>query len=138
VPQHLAFLIDENLSPSLAEMAQERGFRAMHATWAELSGRKDHQVASYAAKSNMILVTNDLSDFRRIYKRKKLHPGIIFLGVVERDQMDREAQRHMFEQALDQAESDEPINEAIYVQLDEDEEENWVLTTTRYTLAKPQ
>jgi hypothetical protein len=42
----------------------------------------------------------------------------------------------LFEQALDEAETDEPINEAIYVQLDEDADENWILTTSRYQLAK--
>lgn len=136
MPQHLAFLIDENLSPSLAKIAQERGFTAVHATWAGVGGMKDHQVAAYAVKKDMILVTNDLSDFRKIYKRKKLHPGIIFLGVVSFDLMDRETQQAMFEQALDQAEADEPINEAIYVQMEEDIDENWVITTARYVLAK--
>ncbi len=84
----------------------------------------------------MILVTNDMSDFRRIYKRKKLHPGIVFLAVVEGDIMDREAQRYMFEAALDSVEEDEPINEAVHAQLDEDADDNWVLTVTRYSLPK--
>jgi len=108
----------------------------MHATWVKLGGAKDHRVAGHAAKNNMILVTNDLSDFRRIYKRKKFHPGIIFLGVVDSNLMDRNVQLVLFEQALDEAETDEPINEAIYVQLDEDADENWILTTSRYQLAK--
>lgn len=134
--EHLAFLIDENLSPSLAEMAQARGFRALHATWAGLSGAKDHRVAAYAAKHNMALVTNDLGDFRRIFKRRKLHPGTIFLGVMDSDLMDKDAQQLMFEAAMDSAEQDEPVNEAIYVELHEDADDNWVLTTTRYPLAK--
>jgi hypothetical protein len=81
-------------------------------------------------------VTNDLSDFRRIFKRRKLHPGAIFLAVPDSDLMDREAQQHMFEAALDSAEEDEPVNEAIQVQLDENDDGDWVLTTTCFPLAK--
>lgn len=134
--EHLAFLIDENLSPSLAEIAKARGFHAMHATWAGLGGSKDHQVASHAAKNSMVLVTNDLVDFRRILKRKKLHPGVIFLGVVDINMMDRDAQQVLFESALDSVTVDEPINEAVHVELSEDADGNWVVETSRYPLSK--
>lgn len=136
MPDHLAFLVDENLTPVLAEMAQERGFHAMHATWVKLGGRKDYEVASYAINNNMILVTNDMTDFRRIYRRRKLHPGIIFLAVMESDIMDRDAQASMFQAALASVEEDEPINEAVQVQLDENEDRDWVMTVTRSPLPK--
>jgi len=108
----------------------------LHAAWTGLSGKKDHQVAAYAVKNDLILVTNDLSDFRKIYKRKKLHPGIIFLAVADSDLMDRETQRHMFEAGLENAEESEPINEAVHVQLDENIDGDWELTVTRYPLVK--
>jgi predicted nuclease of predicted toxin-antitoxin system len=136
VLEHLAFLVDENLSPSLAQIARARGFHAMHATWAGLGGLKDHQVASHASKNNMILVTNDLVDFRKIMKRRKLHPGVIFLAVADRNVMDRDAQQFMFEAALDSVAKDEPINEAVHVELEKDADGNWLVTTARYTLAK--
>ena len=136
--EHLSFLIDENLTPDLAALAQGRGFYALHATWAGLSGKKDHQVAAYAAKKSMVLVTNDLSDFRKIYKRKKLHSGVVFLAVMDSDIMDREAQKLMFAEALDVVAINEPINEAIQVQLGEAPDgENFAVTVTRYSLAKP-
>lgn len=134
--EHLAFLIDENLSPSLAKMAQARGYLATHATWAGLSGLKDHQVASHATKNSMILVTNDLVDFRKIMKRRKLHPGVIFLAVSDIAIMDRDAQQFMFQEALDSVAKDEPLNEAVHVELEEDADGNWVVTTKRYPLAK--
>jgi hypothetical protein len=82
------------------------------------------------------LVTNDLSDFRKVYRRRKLHPGVMFLVVSDSDLMDREAQRVMFEAGLETAEESEPIEEAIQVQLDEHVDGNWELTVTRYHLAK--
>jgi predicted nuclease of predicted toxin-antitoxin system len=136
VADHLAFLVDENLTPVLAEMAQERGYHAMHATWVRLRGRRDHQVASYAVNNNMILVTNDMSDFRRIYRRRKLHPGIVFLAVMDSGIMDRDAQTFMFEAALENVEEDEPINEAVQAQLDENEDGDWVVTVSRYPLPR--
>jgi predicted nuclease of predicted toxin-antitoxin system len=99
-------------------------------------GRKDYQVASYAIDNNMILVTNDMSDFRRIYKRRRLHPGIVFLAVMDSGIMDREAQAFMFEAALENVEEDEPINEAVQAQLDENEDGDWLLTVTRYPLPR--
>jgi predicted nuclease of predicted toxin-antitoxin system len=136
VAEYLAFLIDENLTPALAEVAQEWGYHALHATWVGLRGKKDHQVASYAVNNNMIIVTNDLADFRRIYRRRKLHPGIIFLAVTNSDSMDREAQALMFEAALESVEEDEPVNEAVQAQLRENEDGDWVLTVSRYPLPK--
>jgi predicted nuclease of predicted toxin-antitoxin system len=136
VPEHIAFLIDENLTPGLVGIAHARGFRAVHAAWAGLGGKKDHQIAAYAIKHGLILVTNDLSDFRKIYRRKKDHPGIILLAVVKSDLMDREAQRRMFEAGLEEANDDEPIDEVIHVRLDENADGDWELTVTRYPLAK--
>jgi predicted nuclease of predicted toxin-antitoxin system len=118
VREHLAFLIDENLSPDLAKLAQARGYRALHATWAGLCGKPDHRVAEFAASRDFILVTNDLVDFERIYRRRKDHPGIIFLWVLDPDLMGRETQEIMFEAGLAQAAQDEPLNEAIYVRLE--------------------
>jgi predicted nuclease of predicted toxin-antitoxin system len=118
VREHLAFLIDENLSPELAKLAQARGHRALHVTWAGLLGKPDHRIAEFAASRDFILVTNDVADFQRIYRRKKDHPGIVFLWVSDPDLMDRETQEIMFEAGLAQVAQDEPLNEAIYVRLE--------------------
>jgi hypothetical protein len=75
-------------------------------------------VAEFAESRDLILVTNDIVDFQRIYRRRKDHPGIIFLWVVDPDFMDRQTQQIMFEKGLAQAAQDEPLNEAIYVRLD--------------------
>jgi predicted nuclease of predicted toxin-antitoxin system len=136
VPEHIAFLIDENLTPGLVEIAHARGFHAVHAVRTGLGGKKDHQIAAYAIRNGLILVTNDLGDFRKIYKRKTDHPGIILLAVVRSDLMDRQTQRRMFEAGLEEADNDEPIDEVIHVRLDENADGDWELTVTRYPLAK--
>jgi predicted nuclease of predicted toxin-antitoxin system len=128
------FLIDENLSPELAKMAKARGFASLHVTWAKLQRAKDAKIARYAIAHNMVLVTNDLHDFRRIYQRKQLHPGIVFLRHMDDDLMSLEAQRHMFEAALDQVAASEPVNEAIFVRLEDTEDGNWRRTTLRFPL----
>jgi predicted nuclease of predicted toxin-antitoxin system len=135
VREHLAFLIDENLSPDLAKLARARGYRAMHATWAGLRGKPDHRVAEFAAGRDFILVTNDLVDFQRIYRRRKDHPGIIFLWVTDPDLMDRQTQQAMFEAGLAQAAQDEPLNEAIYVRLEGSVDGNASFLVQRIPLA---
>ena len=129
-------LIDENLSPELAKLAKARGFVSLHVAWSKLRRASDAKVAKYAISNDMILVTNDLHDFRRIYQRKQLHPGIVFLRYLDTELMSLEAQRHMFEGALEQIEASEPINEAILVRLDETEDGNWRRTIARYPLPK--
>ena len=130
----IKFLIDENLSPELARLAKARGFVALHVTWAKLRRASDAKIARYAISNDMILVTNDLHAFARIYQRQKLHPGVVFLRYMDNELMSLETQRHMFEGALSQIERSEPVNEAILVRLDETEDGNWRRTITRYPL----
>jgi predicted nuclease of predicted toxin-antitoxin system len=133
---NIGFFIDENLSPGLVLTAQARGFRALHATWAGLRGVKDPKIAAYAISKDLILVTNNLVDFRRIYLKKELHPGLIFLSVADTDIMDREAQHHMFGAAVESVLASEPVNEAITVELSENPQGDWVLTVRRAPLPK--
>lgn len=135
--EHLAFLIDENLSPDLAKLARARGYRALHATWAGLRGKPDHRVAEFAASRDFILVTTDLVDFQRICRRRKDHPGIIFLWVSDHDLMDRQTQETMFAAGLAQAAQDEPLNEAIYVRLEGYVDGNPSFVVQRIPLARP-
>lgn len=117
-------------------MAKARGFVSLHVAWAKLRRASDAKVARYAISNNMILVTNDLHDFARMYRRKELHPGLIFLRCMDDELMSLEAQRHMFEGALEQVEASEPVNEAILVRLDKTDDGNWRRTTIRYPLPK--
>jgi predicted nuclease of predicted toxin-antitoxin system len=118
-------------------MAQARGFpRSFHAPWVGLGNAKDSKIAAYAIAKNLIVVTNNLVDFRQIYRRKKLHPGLILLAVLDTDIMDREAQHHMFEAAMESVVADEPINEVVEVALSVDVDRNWVIAVRRSPLPR--
>jgi len=118
-------------------MAQTRGFsRAFHAPWVGLANTKDSRIAAYAIAKDLIMVTNNLGHFRNIYRKKKLHPGLILLAVLQSDLMDREAQHYMFDAALESVAANEPLNEAVLVELSENVEQDWELTVTRFPLPK--
>ena len=52
----------------------------------------------YARDGDFILVTNNASDFRRLYAAQLLHAGLIILVPV----VDRDLQRRLFKPALDE------------------------------------
>jgi hypothetical protein len=82
------------------------------------AGWRDWNVVRYAAAGDFILVTNNASDFRRLYADRPLHAGLVILI----PSVDRAMQRRLFKGALDQlAVFGEPINQVLEVDLDRDE-----------------
>jgi predicted nuclease of predicted toxin-antitoxin system len=137
VSNYLNFLIDENLTPGLAEVARGRGLGALHANWAKLTSKKDSPVARYALEHDMIMVTNNLVDFEQIYQSIEIHPGLVFLTVDNYAMMYKETQIMMFEHALDNIEQEgEPINQAVMVTMYEDieDEDAAYINVDRYEL----
>jgi hypothetical protein len=93
-------------------------------------------VTAYAVSRDFILVTNNVHDFRSLYRRMEHHPGIIFLSVADVDTMDRDAQRAMFEDGLRHALENEPLNEAITVLLEVAVDGKWEVVVERGLLAR--
>jgi len=89
-------LVDECLSPALVREAQSFGIEAYHLAHVGRAASKDWQVAAYAISHDMILVTNDASDFRRLYAAQVLHPGLVILV----PNAERETQLRLFRLAL--------------------------------------
>ena len=79
------------------------------------------------------MVTNDAVDFRRIYEKKDLHPGIVFLTFGDWRLMDLDGQVLTFREALDEIERDFPVNELIEVELSYDDDD-LTLTLSRSPL----
>ena len=105
----MRFLVDECLHTSLKAIAISAGYEADHVVYRGLSGSTDAAVLAYAIKHDFILVTNNAVDFRKLYKREKLHPGlIIFIP-----QLEPAKQRTIFEAVLKFTAKNEPINEVI-------------------------
>jgi hypothetical protein len=72
----------------------------------------------YAGDGDFILVTNNASDFRRLYAAQPLHAGLVILIPAA----DRVLQQRLFKTALDElALLGEPVNQVIEVDLVGDE-----------------
>jgi predicted nuclease of predicted toxin-antitoxin system len=109
------FLIDECLSVDLVTVAGQTGHDAQHVAHIGRAGWKDWNVVRYARDGDFVLVTNNASDFRRLYAAQPLHAGLIILIPV----VDRALQRKLFRAALDElGVIGEPINRVLEVDLD--------------------
>ena len=91
------FLVDENLSVKLPEVAHRRGFEATHVVHLGLGEWEDWNILGVAQKHDWVVVTNNAVEFRSRYRAIKIHPGVIFLMPSVR----REQQLILFEAALD-------------------------------------
>jgi len=114
----MRFLIDECLSPSLVLVAHDAGYEAQHVTYVGKSGWTDWNVADYARAGDFVLVTNNRSDFLRLYAVQPIHAGLVILI----PSINREDQAYLFRRALVKlAELGEPINRVLEVDRDGDE-----------------
>ena len=73
------FLIDECLSIDLVSIASRAGHDAQHVVRVGKAGWKDWNVARHAAEGDFVVVTNNASDFRRLYAVQPLHAGLVII-----------------------------------------------------------
>lgn len=133
-PHQVFLLIDENLSPQLVKTAVARGFRAVHVNHVGLTTKHDKSVARYAVDHDMIVVTRNRADFERMYARRALHPGLVFL-IADRDMTFSVAeQADMLSASLDEIIANEPIQQAILVELLGEAADGLALRMTRIDL----
>ena len=92
----MRLLIDECLSPALVRLAQTSGHEAYHLAHIGRAGFEDWQIVELALVRDMVLVTNNASDFRRLYATQKLHPGLVILV----PNVEREIQLRLFRASL--------------------------------------
>jgi predicted nuclease of predicted toxin-antitoxin system len=93
----MRFLIDECLSIDLVAIAAQDGHEAQHIARVGKAGWKDWNVVRHAAAGDFILVTNNASDFRRLYAARPLHAGLIIII----PSVNRLRQQRLFLGALD-------------------------------------
>ncbi|MGA8611352.1 MAG: DUF5615 family PIN-like protein [Xanthobacteraceae bacterium] len=128
----MRFLIDECLSVDLVLVAGESGHQARHVAHVGRAGWKDWNVVRCASDGDFVLVTNNASDFRRLYAAQPLHAGLVILIPV----VSRNAQRRLFKAALDELDAaGEPVNRVLEVDLDGEEVTltlyDWPATTSQ-------
>ena len=121
------FLIDENLSVKLPEVAHRRGFEATHVIHLGLREWTDWNILKIVESHGWTLVTNNAVEFRSRFREIQIHPGVIFLLPSVR----REQQMALFEAALDDVSiNPDLINQALDIDLSKDAK----IVICRYTL----
>ena len=111
----MRFLIDECLSIDLVSVANLAGFEAQHVAHVGRAGWKDWNVARHANDGDFVLVTNNASDFRKIYAMQPLHAGLVIII----PSVSRVEQQQLFRGVLDElATLGEPINRVLEVDID--------------------
>ena len=114
----MRFLIDECLSIDLISIASAAGHEAQHLARVGKAGWKDWNVTRYAAEGDFVLVTNNASDFRRIYATTQLHAGLIIIV----PNVDRVLQCRLFRAALEALTMpDDLVNRVLEIGIDDDE-----------------
>jgi predicted nuclease of predicted toxin-antitoxin system len=114
----MRFLIDECLSIDLVLVASRAGHEAQHVARVGKAGWKDWNVARHAAEGDFVLVTNNGSDFRRLYATQPLHAGLVIII----PNVNRVGQQRLFLGALDElARFGEPVNHVLEVDIEGDE-----------------
>jgi len=114
----MKFPIDECLTIDLVAVANHSGHEAQHIAHVGKAGWKDWNVARHARDGDFVLVTNNASDFRRLYAGRLLHSGLVI--IVPR--INRMEQRRLFRGVLDElAVVGELINRVLEVDIDGDE-----------------
>ena len=110
-------LIDECLSPALAREAQNAGIEAYHVAHLGMARLRDAAIVEFAIARDMTLVTNNASDFRRLYARQALHPGLVIIVPNVEQQM----QLLLFQAVLKELQARaELINRALEAHLERD------------------
>lgn len=102
----MRFLIDECLHTSLTKIANERGYECQHVVHCGLSSCPDHEIVRYTVRNDFVLVTNNADDFRRLYQKEALHPGLVVIVPMVAPVM----QRTLLQAALDAIGDNEPVN----------------------------
>lgn len=89
--QSLKLLLDENLSPKVAERLREGGIDAVHVRDRGILQATDRDVLEKAYAEDRVLVTANVGDFLKLARARDLHAGIVVLddgGLLRDEQLE--------------------------------------------------
>jgi predicted nuclease of predicted toxin-antitoxin system len=110
------FLIDECLTVELAREAERAGYEAHHVAHLGKTSWKDWTIRDYAVERDFILVTNNASDFRRLYAATDVHPGLVILV----PNVTQQKQALLFREAIKRlTQCDDTVNKVLEVDISE-------------------
>jgi len=112
----LRFLIDENISRKLRTVAVDRSYEAFHVKELGLLGRPDWALMPVTTGGDFTFVTNDRTDFLRLYNRLAIHAGLLVIVPSVR----MVEQSRLFNLALDviEAAGNDMVNQLVEVSAD--------------------
>jgi hypothetical protein len=125
----MKFLIDECLSPELAQLAHGRGHgESSHVVWLKKAGWKDWSLKPFILDGDWTFVTSNAVDFRGPadrpgsrgqYADVVIHAGLVCLGGPAGG-MTLDDQLALFEIALDEIGEGDLVNQVLEVVMEED------------------
>jgi predicted nuclease of predicted toxin-antitoxin system len=114
---------DEDLSPTLVPVANELGFEATCNRDRGMLGSKDRDLRLQVQVEGYVLVSDNASDFRPMYAREDIHPGLIVMpardGRAKQQDLAREVLALIANAAADAAESTEDFMVDKLVEIDD-------------------
>jgi predicted nuclease of predicted toxin-antitoxin system len=75
----LRFLIDECCTPEIVAVALTRGYHAAHVRYVGLGGASDRALMPVITAQDYSFVTNNRSDFLKLYRETPLHAGLLII-----------------------------------------------------------
>ena len=114
--RRVRLLIDECLHTSLVKVATDRLYEAYHVAHLGMGGLKDHELMLRIRDENFTLVTNNAIDFRRLFQKEQIHPGLVIIvpNIVP------PIQRELLEILLDYIGDRDLVNRAVEITLSGD------------------
>lgn len=104
-----------------------RGHEAHHVVWLGLDGEADWGLMPRIVAGDFTFVTNNASDFRKLYRRETVHAGLVIIV----QQVRPETQRELFNLVMDEVgTAGDLVNEALEVRIEGQE-----VVLERYSLA---
>ena len=117
--RRVKLLIDECLHTSLVKVATDRLYEAYHVAHLGMSGLKDHELMLRIRDEDFTLVTNNAIDFRRLFRKEQIHPGLVIIV----PNVPPGIQRALLETVLDYIGDRDLVNRAIEIKLTGDTSE---------------
>ena len=115
----MKLLIDECLSPDLAPIAWTAGFDCEHVVRIGLQSAEDWYLVQRAVNDGRVFVTNNATDFKTLFGREEVHPGLVCLNFAH-GHMTLASQKRLFQHALELLRSLDPVNEVLEIILHSD------------------
>jgi predicted nuclease of predicted toxin-antitoxin system len=75
----MKFLIDECLHTSLVHLAHDSGHTCDHVNFVGLGGHKDWELMDRIRAGEYTFVTNNRTDFTRLYAKEEVHAGLVIV-----------------------------------------------------------